>query len=96
MNNREQHSYFVIRKGVFYTSDKGSIFVIHKLCFIAMPFFSLISSLRNTNYETNDQAKGLRTTNHEDLFKGLTAVSAGRSYRFEHIDTYSSGKVVAK
>ena len=30
------------------------------------------------------------------LFKRLTAVSAGRFYRFEHIDTYSSGKVVAK
>jgi hypothetical protein len=30
------------------------------------------------------------------LFKGLTAVSAGRFYRFEHIETYSSGKVVAK
>src|SRR5262245_11069145 len=30
------------------------------------------------------------------LFKRLTAVSAGRSYRFEHIVSYSSGKVVAK
>src|SRR5215831_4363846 len=30
------------------------------------------------------------------LFNRLTAVSAGRFYRFEHIDTYSSGKVVAK
>jgi len=30
------------------------------------------------------------------LFKRLTAVSAGRSYRFEHIETYSSGQVVAK
>src|SRR5262249_2389439 len=30
------------------------------------------------------------------LFKRLTAVSAGRSYRFEHIVTYSSGKVAAK
>ena len=30
------------------------------------------------------------------LFKPLTAVSAGRFYRFEHIDAYSSGKVVAK
>ena len=30
------------------------------------------------------------------LFKRLTAVSAGRFYRFEHIDAYSSGKVVAK
>jgi hypothetical protein len=30
------------------------------------------------------------------LFKRLTAVSGGRFYRFEHIDTYSSGKVVAK
>jgi hypothetical protein len=30
------------------------------------------------------------------LFKRLTAVSAGRFYRFEHIVTYSSGKVVAK
>jgi hypothetical protein len=30
------------------------------------------------------------------LFKRLTAVSAGRLYRFEHIVTYSSGKVVAK
>ena len=30
------------------------------------------------------------------LFKRLTAVSAGRFYRFEHIETYSSGKVVAK
>jgi len=30
------------------------------------------------------------------LFKRLTAVSAGRFYRFEHIMSYSSGKVVAK
>ena len=30
------------------------------------------------------------------LFKRLTAVPAGRFYRFEHIETYSSGKVVAK
>jgi hypothetical protein len=30
------------------------------------------------------------------LFKRLTAVSAGRFYRFEHIVAYSSGKVVAK
>jgi hypothetical protein len=30
------------------------------------------------------------------LFKRLTAVSAGRFYRFEHIDTDSSDKVVAK
>jgi hypothetical protein len=30
------------------------------------------------------------------LFKRLTAVSAGRFYRFEHIVSYSSGKVVAK
>src|SRR5262245_58539363 len=30
------------------------------------------------------------------LFKRLTPVSAGRSYRFEHIVSYSSGKVVAK
>jgi hypothetical protein len=30
------------------------------------------------------------------LFKRLTAVSADRFYRFEHIVTYSSGKVVAK
>src|SRR5499433_779792 len=30
------------------------------------------------------------------LFKRLTAVSAGRFYRFEHIVTYSSSKVVAK
>jgi hypothetical protein len=30
------------------------------------------------------------------LFKRLTAVSAGRFYRFEYIVTYSSGKVVAK
>ena len=30
------------------------------------------------------------------LFKRLTAVSAGRFYRFEHIVVYSSGKVVAK
>jgi hypothetical protein len=30
------------------------------------------------------------------LFKSLTVVSAGRFYRFEHIVTYSSGKVVAK
>jgi hypothetical protein len=30
------------------------------------------------------------------LFKRLTAVSAGRCYRFEPIVTYSSGKVVAK
>ena len=30
------------------------------------------------------------------LFKRLTAVSAGRCYRFEHIATNGSGKVVAK
>jgi hypothetical protein len=30
------------------------------------------------------------------LFKRLTAVSACRFYRFEHIVAYSSGKVVAK
>src|SRR5262249_17443239 len=30
------------------------------------------------------------------LFKRLTAVSAGRFYRFEHIVAYSSDKVVAK
>jgi hypothetical protein len=30
------------------------------------------------------------------LFKRLTAVSAGRFYRFEHIVPYSSGKVVAE
>jgi len=30
------------------------------------------------------------------LFKRLTAVSAGRFYRFEHIVSYSSGKVVGK
>jgi hypothetical protein len=30
------------------------------------------------------------------LFKRLTAVSAGRFYRFEHIVAYSSGKVIAK
>jgi len=30
------------------------------------------------------------------LFKRLTAVFAGRSYRFEFIVAYSSGKVVAK
>ena len=30
------------------------------------------------------------------LFKRLTAVSARRFYRFEHMVTYSSGKVVAK
>jgi hypothetical protein len=30
------------------------------------------------------------------LFKRLTAVSTGRFYRFEHIVSYSSGKVVAK
>src|SRR5215813_9986155 len=30
------------------------------------------------------------------LFNRLTAVSAGRFYRFEHILSYSSGKVVAK
>src|SRR5262245_57137429 len=30
------------------------------------------------------------------LFKRLTASTAGRCYRFEHIVTYSSGKVVAK
>ena len=30
------------------------------------------------------------------LFERLTAVSAGRFYRFEHIVSYSSGKVVAK
>ena len=30
------------------------------------------------------------------LFKRLTAVPAGRFYRFEHIVPYSSGKVVAK
>ena len=33
---------------------------------------------------------------HVYLFKRLTAVSAGRFYRFEHIDTNSSGKVLAK
>ena len=30
------------------------------------------------------------------LFKRLTALPAGRFYRFEHIVAYSSGKVVAK
>jgi hypothetical protein len=30
------------------------------------------------------------------LFKRLTAVSVGRFYRFEHIVSYSSGKVIAK
>src|SRR5215510_13795850 len=30
------------------------------------------------------------------LFKRLTAVFGARYYRFEHIETYSSGKVVAK
>ena len=30
------------------------------------------------------------------LFKRLTALPASRFYRFEHIETYSSGKVVAK
>src|SRR4030095_5567822 len=30
------------------------------------------------------------------LFKRLTAFSAGRFYRFEHIVSYSSGKVIAK
>src|SRR5215510_234673 len=30
------------------------------------------------------------------LFKRLTVVSAGRFYRFEHIVSYSSGKVVGK
>src|SRR5262245_46310161 len=30
------------------------------------------------------------------LFKGLTALPARRFYRFEHIVSYSSGKVVAK
>jgi hypothetical protein len=30
------------------------------------------------------------------LFKRLMVVSADRFYRFEHIETYSSGKVVAK
>ena len=30
------------------------------------------------------------------LFKRLTAVSAARFYRFEHIVSYSSGKVVGK
>jgi len=30
------------------------------------------------------------------LFKRLMVVSASRFYRFEHIDTNSSGKVVAK
>jgi len=30
------------------------------------------------------------------LFKRLTAVQAGRFYQFEHIETSSSGKVVAK
>src|SRR5499433_4115857 len=30
------------------------------------------------------------------LLNRLTAVSAGRFYRFEHIVSYSSGKVVAK
>jgi hypothetical protein len=30
------------------------------------------------------------------LFKRLTAVRAGRFYRFEHIMTYSSGKVAGK
>src|SRR5215470_15456476 len=30
------------------------------------------------------------------LFKRLTAVLAGRFYRFEHIVSYSSGKVVGK
>ena len=30
------------------------------------------------------------------LFKRLTAVQAGRIYRFEHIVSYTSGKVVAK
>jgi hypothetical protein len=31
-----------------------------------------------------------------NLFKRLTAVQAGRFYQFEHIETSSSGKVVAK
>ena len=30
------------------------------------------------------------------LFNRLTALSGGRFYRFEHIVSYSSGKVVAK
>jgi hypothetical protein len=30
------------------------------------------------------------------LFERLTPVSGGRFYRFEHIVTYSSGKVIAK
>ena len=30
------------------------------------------------------------------LFKPLTAVTAGRFYRFEHIVSYSSGKVAGK
>jgi len=30
------------------------------------------------------------------LFEGLTAVFGGRFYRFEHIVSYSSGKVIAK
>src|SRR5262245_53287577 len=30
------------------------------------------------------------------LFERLTSVSASRFYRFEHLVTYSSGKVVAK
>jgi hypothetical protein len=30
------------------------------------------------------------------LFKGLTALPAGRFSRFEHMETYSSGKVGAK
>jgi len=30
------------------------------------------------------------------LFERLRAVSAGRFYRFEHLETYSSGKVLAK
>ena len=30
------------------------------------------------------------------LFERLTAVEVSRFYRFEHIETYSSGKVIAK
>src|SRR5262245_15897571 len=56
--------------------------------------FSLERYLRSST--TTIRGLGVTIGRYWYLVKRLTAVSAGRFYRFEHIVAYSSGKVVAK
>jgi hypothetical protein len=55
-----------------------------------------VGDCRYEDFQSSCRTETMYCYRYWYLFKRLTAVSAGRFYRFEHIVTYSSGKVVAK